>query len=206
MTKTFWLIRHGESEANAGLATSNPSDINLTEAGRAQAAGVAQQFPQAPDLIVTSKYIRTQQTAQPTRERFPDVPHEEWNIHEYTYLSQVKCANTTIEDRRSMVAEYWSRQDPFYNDGDNAESFATMIGRVRDLLSRLRSTEHDFVAVFCHAQFIQALMWELQRGSDEISGKTMLGYKAFQSSFHLKNAAILQLKLVDGDMWQRELR
>ena len=63
---SIWLIRHGESEANAGLPTSDVALIELTEKGHQQAQKVASAFTQAPSLIVTSPYIRTKQTAQPT--------------------------------------------------------------------------------------------------------------------------------------------
>lgn len=41
MARIITLIRHGESEANANIATANPFDISLTKLGRAQAARAA---------------------------------------------------------------------------------------------------------------------------------------------------------------------
>jgi broad specificity phosphatase PhoE len=48
--------------------------LELTELGWSQAREVAANWTETPSLIVTSPYLRTQQTAAPTIERFPNVP------------------------------------------------------------------------------------------------------------------------------------
>ena len=48
------LVRHGESRANAGFATSEPADVPLTDLGHQQALDVADQINETPDLIVVS--------------------------------------------------------------------------------------------------------------------------------------------------------
>lgn len=103
MGTEVWLIRHGESEANAGLATSDPATIKLTPKGLAQAARVSALLDQTPSLLVTSNYVRAMQTAQSTIERFPNVPVEKWPVHEFTYLSPTLCQNSTQQTRRAMV-------------------------------------------------------------------------------------------------------
>ena len=54
--------------------------MELTEKGWQQARGVATNWTETPDLIVTSPYLHAQQTAQPTIERFPGVAVEVWPI------------------------------------------------------------------------------------------------------------------------------
>jgi len=61
-----WLIRHGQSESNAGLPSADWQGIPLTELGHQQAARIAGVFTDPPKLIVSSPYLRAQQTAQPT--------------------------------------------------------------------------------------------------------------------------------------------
>ena len=56
--KRIWLIRHGESIANAGEATQDHRNIPLSELGLKQAQSLALQIPRRPDLIVTSPYLR----------------------------------------------------------------------------------------------------------------------------------------------------
>lgn len=49
--KRLRLIRHAESAANAGLATTAPNSIPLTENGQLQARTLADSITSAPDLI-----------------------------------------------------------------------------------------------------------------------------------------------------------
>src|SRR4051794_23129291 len=83
----IWLIRHGESESNAGLPTSDTAKIVLTPRGHAQAECMAAASPPPPVAIITSPYLRAVQSAQPTIRRFPQARLEEWPVHEFTYLS-----------------------------------------------------------------------------------------------------------------------
>jgi glutamine cyclotransferase len=66
-----FLIRHGESESNAGLASSDPGSIPLMPDGHRQAGQIARVFSDIPALIVTSPYLRARQTAQPTISGLP---------------------------------------------------------------------------------------------------------------------------------------
>lgn len=158
MTRKIWLIRHAESLANTGAATHTPADIPLTDLGKKQAREFSLTFERPPGLIITSLYIRTQQTAAPTLLRFPLTPHEIWDsVHEFTYLAPGSCMNTTITERRGRVIEYWKRMDPDYRDGEGAETFREFTQRARITLERLQATAADFSAVFTHGQFMQAM-------------------------------------------------
>jgi broad specificity phosphatase PhoE len=84
MRATF--IRHGQSTGNAGIPCHDLALLELTELGWRQSREVAASWTETPDLIVTSPYLRTQQTAAATIERFPNVPVEVWPIQEFTYL------------------------------------------------------------------------------------------------------------------------
>ena len=61
---TFFLVRHGESEANAAHVFAGQTDSRLTPRGREQAKVVARHLrPIAFDRIVTSPLSRTKDTA-----------------------------------------------------------------------------------------------------------------------------------------------
>lgn len=196
-----WLIRHGESEANLGLRTQNPTDIPLTPRGYAQARRICNLLPLSPDLVVTSQYIRTQQTAKPTLERFTEAQHQEWTIHEFTFLSPVKFANTTIEERRPAAQAYWEKADLNATDTDGAESFADFMGRVRLCYDNLITIpDNQFVVVFTHETFMQALIWSLMTGW-EITSDKMRRFRQFSRSFSIPNTAILQLKWEQSGCW-----
>ena len=80
--KTIRFIRHAESVANAGLPTTDPGAIPLTESGKLAAALAASEYDgPEPDLIVVSPYLRARQTAEPFIARFPGAEVETWPVH-----------------------------------------------------------------------------------------------------------------------------
>jgi probable phosphoglycerate mutase len=80
------FIRHGESTGNLDIPAGDLSQIALTERGHAQAVAVAETWTDRPQLIALSPYLRTHLTAEPTIQRFPDVPIEVLPMQEFTYL------------------------------------------------------------------------------------------------------------------------
>ncbi len=152
------FIRHGQSTGNAGLPCHDLALLELTELGWRQAREVAAVWRERPDLIVTSPYLRTQQTSRPTRERFPDVPVEVWPIEEFTYLQPSRWNGTLSVERKGSVERYWQACDPAYCDGEGAESFSTLLRRAEAALTLLAQLPEDALAyVFSHGQFIQAV-------------------------------------------------
>lgn len=202
-----WLIRHGESEANAGLVTGKPANIKLTAKGHQQAKQIASAFTNAPSLIVTSPFLRTKETAQPTIERFAIAPSVEWQIQEFNYLADSRRQNTTLEQRKPLAEDYWSRGDINYCDGEGAESFAAMMERVRDLRTKIQSLDNglndgfdsgfddEFVVIFTHGLFMRIFMWSLLANVAEVTSETMKNVKDFLTSFQIANGAILPLQI-----------
>jgi probable phosphoglycerate mutase len=188
------LIRHGQSESNAGMPSSVPSSSPLTELGRRQAERVAASFAERPSLIVSSPYVRARQTAAPTVDRFPDVPCEEWPVQEFTYLGTLHDQATTAEERRPIVLRYWALADPLHRNG-GAESFADLVGRAEDCLNRLEALRptHELVAVFTHGLFIRALVWCLMNGTTNPTADLMRSYQRFASLYVTLNGCIVEL-------------
>jgi broad specificity phosphatase PhoE len=152
------FIRHGHSTANAGVPSDDLALIELTELGRRQAADIAAAWTECPSLIVTSPYVRTRQTAEPTIKRFQGVPVEIWPIQEFTYLEPSRWNGTLKADRLPHIVRYWEQADPGYCDGAGAESFAMLLRRAAVALERLQKLpEGDLVYAFSHGQFIQAV-------------------------------------------------
>jgi broad specificity phosphatase PhoE len=152
------FIRHGQSTGNAGIPCDDLASIPLTELGWQQSREVAASWIEAPDLIVTSPYLRTQQTAAATIARFPNIPVEVWPIQEFTYLQPSRWNGTRSADRMPFLERYWKEADPEFCDGEGAESFNTLLERVEAALDRLAAMpEEALVYVFSHGQFIQAV-------------------------------------------------
>lgn len=192
-TAAIRLIRHGESEANAGLPTEAPSTIPLTAKGHEQALALAQKFTDAPGLIVVSSFIRTQQTAQPLIARFPSVPVVEWPVHEFTYLNPELYRGTTETQRGEFARDYWLRCDPHWNDGDGAESFADLISRIDDTLGRLQREEKASIAVFTHGYFIKALLLRLENPDAEVDAAFMALFRDGRKNDSLPNTGVIIL-------------
>ena len=198
--KEIWLIRHAESAANAGAVTSLPEPIPLTDRGLEQALCIAIYFDKQPDLIVVSPYLRAKQTAAPLLELYPDTILKQWNVQEFTYLSHERCHNTTFAERQPLVAAYWSRNEPYYCDGRGAESFAEFILRARRTIEQIKTDGAEFIAIFTHGHFIQAMIWLLWQKVEDARSESMSAFRAFLQAVIVPNAAIVKIRLMpDAD-------
>lgn len=197
---TVKFVRHAESAANAGTATSDPALIPLTEQGLAQAQSVAESFVEAPDLIVISPFERAQDTALPTIQRFPECPVEVWPIQEFTYLSPARCFDTTALDRKPWVDSYWNLAEADFTDGPGTESFCGLIARARSALSRLRGIS-GIVLVFGHGQFIEAVRWLIVESPEKIDSDAMRSFRRFDLARPIANCDIVEFKY-ESQRWK----
>lgn len=181
--KRIWFIRHAQSETNASedyrTNDLSLSLVPLSEFGLKQSFSVLDYFNCAPDLIITSSYIRTKQTADCLIKKYPHVVHEEWEIHEFTYIALSKCFNTTRHERKSLVDEYWSKSDPLYRDGGGAESFMDFFNRVRSAILKLKSRKEKFIVLFSHEYVILAVKYLLENNPQEITRKEMKKFRSY---------------------------
>lgn len=189
------LIRHAESTANAGSATHDPATIPLTRPGHLQAKQLARSaFPSAVGAVWSSPYLRAVQTATPTAERY-GLTVQELPIHEFTYLCPARCVGTTAGERRQWVEDYWSRNDPNYIDGPDAESFSMLVWRARDalcLLEARRNAGHTFA--FSHGQFLQMIYWLHVYKGDPVSKTGMRGYRALDLQTPIRHCEGLSVR------------
>ncbi|MFG0752875.1 histidine phosphatase family protein [Pseudomonas sp. TYF_14] len=185
--KRVRLIRHGESAANAGLASRDHATIPLTSLGVDQAWMVAGSFSVAPDLIVTSPFARAQATAQATATIFPSTTTEIWPIQEFTYLEPARCADTTVAQRKRWVDAYWLRSDPAYRDGVGSESFIDFISRVQAFLVRLAQHQASGTVVFSHGQFLNTVAWLLEKKPQALDSPAMADWRNYEIENHLPN-------------------
>jgi len=197
--KEIWLIRHAESTANVGAVTSLPENIPLTQRGFEQAKCVASAFDHEPDLIVLSPFLRAKETAEPVLARYPNAISQEWHVQEFSYLATERCHNTTVTDRKPLVAAYWEKSDPDYCDGPGAESFAQFVLRTKEMIERLTSANADFIVVFTHGQLIQLTMWLLWHNIEVITNQSMAAFRSFLLAIQVPNASIIKLKFFPNE-------
>src|SRR5579872_1610726 len=193
----FFLIRHGQSQANAGLATIAPKDVELTSEGYEQARKIAVFLREytALNLIVTSRYLRTKQTAYQTRCEFRLIPHKEWKVEEFTYLSPEYFGNSTIYERRPLVDAYWDQHEPSFKDGYGSESFNDFMGRVQGVTRKLKkaASKGETIAVFSHEQFISAVLWSLNDEPARDDPEAMRAFRNYFNSHRIPNGSIVEV-------------
>ncbi len=194
----IWFIRHGESTTNAGEVSKDKFSTQLTALGREQAKAVSLAVPRAPELIVVTPYIRTQQTALPLEERFPASPREIWDLHEFSALGDANYINRTWTERIPVMQDFWERCDPDFVDGDGAESFSAMARRVRAGLEKLQRREESFTVVFSHGYIIQTI--RLMLSHPGLPEKELMQRLAVSTrTSHIENCTITRvLKTAQG--------
>lgn len=192
MPITLYLIRHGESMANAGAVTYAPDQIALTELGRQQAEEVPRNLPKRIDYIIYSSFTRAKSTALPTIQLHPESKISEWeSIREFTYLDPKSCIGTNMEDRRSRVDSYWSACNPNYKDSQDAESFVEFMDRIHLTLDCLNTYNNTTIAMFTHALFMKAFL-RIQEGHKDTAGELM---KMFFNLHYVANCQIFKISL-----------
>lgn len=192
--KKVWFIRHAESAANANPnhRSASADSIELSSVGLEQAKGVSKLFNTAPNLIVTSPYLRTKQTARGLLERFPEVSHEEWPVFEFSYLSPLKYNNSTPEERRPHAKKFWETCDPQYCDGDGAESFSDLLNRAEKVYKKIIEREENFIVIFSHGQFMSAFDWLIKNDHSGADSENMREFYDLLKTDEIPNTGRLE--------------
>lgn len=197
VTRVF-LVRHGQSVANAGGKTSHHDTNPLTDLGRMQSIDFAGRLACEPTLFVVSPFLRAQQTAEPLRQRFPDIPVEVWPIQEFTFLEPTNHKNSTEADRQPHVADYWQRQDPAFLTGPGAESFTQFFDRAREAIRRLETTNPGgCIVIVTHGYFMQAFRLVV-RFPNATDAELMENFLRFHLVNFIENTDSLEFAIQDG--------
>ena len=204
--KEFLLIRHGQSEANAGAVQGNESTVRLTKLGHEQALITAdhlisQQFE--PNLIVSSPLLRAKQTAEPLIERYPEVPVEIWPIQEFHQINPTVSSKLTIDQLIPLFDEHWTRYDPDYRDGDGAESLSDFICRIDNFKQRLKEQPAERIVVYSHGYFLKTLLVKHFLGSGEKILRHMQQVEGMMNGvFWIDNCGIISGRISpDGEIF-----
>jgi len=161
----LFLVRHGQTAANASGLLLGRADPSLSALGREQAAALAAHIP-SDARVVTSPLARTRQTADALGRPY-DID-ERWIELDYGDLD-----GTALRDVPPEVWGQWRADPAFIPAG--GESLAALGVRVREacqeLLDEIR--DHD-VAVVTHVSPIKAaIAWALGSG-DEIAWRVFV--------------------------------
>ena len=201
-TKQAIFIRHGQSRQNVGDWDGGFAEIPLTAIGEEQARLLAESWEFTPSLIVVSPYLRTQQTAAPTIARFPQVPVETWDIHEFTYWDRAHWNDVLPDESFEEVERYWRVADPAYrhkSDARNggAESFGDLLKRTEVALESNAMEFDSPVLLFTHGHFMQALRHTLLFPHWTAEQK-MMNFRAYDEANKVLNTELITVGFEDG--------
>ena len=160
----IYLIRHGQSEANAVDAFIGHTDLDLTAVGHQQAEMTAEYLKSTPvDAIYASDLKRAYNTAVHTAEKkgmpiicergIREIFAGEWENRTFADLA-VEYPDTFIAKWRTNIGEARC---------DGGESVAELMARVTAAVERIvRENEGKTIFFFTHATPIRALRtaWE----------------------------------------------
>jgi len=192
------LVRHGQSLANSGGKTADQVSNPLTELGRAQSRDFAERLDCKPTLFVISPFLRAQQTAEPSRQRFSEAPVEEWPIQEFSFLNPALHKGMTEADREPHSVAYWQREDPAFSDGPETESFISFLDRARSAIHRLVSRDPGgCIVVFTHGYFMQAIRM-LLLFPNATDAELMANFLRFHFANLIPNITSFEFEVRDG--------
>jgi broad specificity phosphatase PhoE len=154
----LWLVRHGQTEANAAGLLLGRSDPPLSALGREQATALATRIP-ADARVVTSPLLRARETAaafgRPTQvdDRWIELDYGTLDGHALTDVGPERWAR-------------W-RADPTYVPA-GGESLADLGARVRLACATLTEEvrERDVVVVSHVSPIKAAIAWALGAGDE----------------------------------------
>jgi 2,3-bisphosphoglycerate-dependent phosphoglycerate mutase len=195
-----WLVRHGQSTANAGEPTRDYSTIPLSSLGELQARTFVARVPRAPDRIVYSSFLRSRQTAQPLIETFPHAEVLERGVHEFSYLWFPGDRLITWQERVPLVEAYWDRLDPHHREAGRGENYGELVERVRSFLAEAARWT-GFSVVFSHEQFMRGVALAVLTGGLSATPDSMRQFVTWRKGWPVPNVSCLALRKLHGQWW-----
>lgn len=197
--KTITFIRHGQSVANAGGISIAHYAIPLSDLGQMQAEALSKLLPDQPSLILTSSFLRAQQTAAPFIARFGKQIEVHPLVHEFDNFDLNLIAGMNGAQREPLREAYWQEADPNKRMGTAAETFAEFDQRVEAFLPHLQELP-DQTMVFGHGMWIGMLIWKIL-GFSAGDSLGMKSFRRFQNGLPMPNCAVYQFREAAPGHW-----
>lgn len=194
--KKIYLIRHAQSESNAGLAIRPNHLINLTHLGNTQAVALADwlidNIHEPIDGVFISAYARTQQTALPFLQKTGKTAQILEDLHEFNYLDFERIKDLNLQDLRTLACDFWTKGSD-YQDSDVTDSFDNFIKRVKNVRVAFDDLPDGTYIVFTHGMWIGMLIWQLVHG-DSLRVQNMTNFREFELTVRPKNCEVFLLQ------------
>ncbi|MBE9589202.1 MULTISPECIES: histidine phosphatase family protein [Moraxella] len=202
--KKFYLIRHAQSESNAGHAIRPNHEIAITKLGQTQATDVADWLithVPTPDKVFVSSYIRTHQTAQPYLDRTSMTPVQIDDLREFNYLDYEHIKDLTLPQIVKMADDYWVTNDKAHTDSPTTDNFVNLAERVKAVRDAFDVLPDGTYVVFTHGMWLGMLMWQLMLGYH--GGEcprlfNMIKFREFELAVRPKNCEVYLMISDDG--------
>ncbi|PNK61317.1 histidine phosphatase family protein [Psychrobacter sp. FDAARGOS_221] len=199
--RKIYLVRHGQSTANAGGDAQPNAQIELTELGHQQAQEVAQWLSDTLGdnvaSINVSSFVRTQQTAQPYLDQMQRQAQVIDGLEEFTCQSFAKINGLPFQTRLAMVDEYWASAQPDEAHGADAESFLNFYQRVQQVLVYFQTLPKGNHVVYTHGYWISMVIWQLL-GLSADTQQEVAKFRQFEKSIRAKNGEVFCLTLPES--------
>lgn len=148
----LFLVRHGETQANADGIIQGWMDTELNATGKEQVRQAAALFDEPIDVIFSSDLTRAKQTADAFRQKYSDLP----------YFEDVRLRERNFGD---AAGEHRNKQDweAFWASSDsvtipNAETLNEYDARVQSFLTSLQETSFLRPLIVTHSGTINRLL------------------------------------------------
>jgi broad specificity phosphatase PhoE len=189
------MVRHAESLANVGGKSYGQKDIPLSQNGIISAIKFAKKIQIKPDIIITSQYLRSMQTAYHLITSNPRSKAMTFEVHEIRVLPDEYYINTTTKDRRSEKHDYWNTENPDILIGEGAETFREFSHRVCRFIDQIKKLNFDIAVVFSHKYFIAGVALALGSAEQEQYLNSPIRFKECMKEYLLGNLEVMKVTI-----------
>lgn len=161
----LYLVRHGETDANAQGIVQGWLDTDLNKNGVLQAIEAAKNFDKQIDAIFSSDLKRATQTAEEFRKHHLSLPYfKDSRLRERGFGD----ATGTHRNEHNWE-EFWLSNTEV--SIPNAEVLNDFTGRVRDFLDDIKTRSYDSVLVITHGGVLNRVQTILDENHTHYSHK-----------------------------------
>lgn len=166
--KRVYFVRHAKSVANETRTVEiDDQAVPLSSEGEKQADSVAGRFRKIPiDIIISSHFIRTRQTAEEIKEVTGKEIIESELFRERRHPSMLKgkqMDSKEVVDVRKLLYENAHKKDWYHSDEEN---YWDLLDRARKAVTFLDERNEKSIAVVTHAVFMKAILTVMMFGDD----------------------------------------
>jgi broad specificity phosphatase PhoE len=197
---TVFLIRHGQSQANAGGVTLENPVVPLTELGALQARTLAALLPNATPAVWSSPFKRALDTAAPYCERLGVSAKIHPDLREFEVIDTLSMRGCPFAEREAVLTRYWLAAEPDVRTGPHGETFREFHERMSHLRRDILPTLPDGSVIFGHGLCMSLLFWQLW-GFEKVDQAAMIHFRRFQLGFPTPNTVVYGLTQVAPDQW-----